>query len=77
MKFTYCKCSCVFRTVEVTEVTNFLKKKVFYNSLFNLQARHFVLVLHNAELRDVCSATNVVKSRAAHEIGTRNTRSQL
>jgi len=46
---------------------------VLYNSLFNLQVRYFVLVLHNLELRNVYSAANVVKSSAAYEIGTRNT----
>jgi hypothetical protein len=44
-----------------------------YNSLFNLQARYFVLALHSVELRDICSAANVVKSSAAYEICTRNT----
>ena len=73
MKFTYCKGSCVTRTIEVIEVMNFLKLLVLRNSLSNLQVRFFVFVLHNVELRDVYSAADVVKSSAAYEIGTRNT----
>jgi hypothetical protein len=73
VKITYCKRSCVTRTIEVIEVRNFLKKLVLYNSQFNLQVRYFVLVLYSVELRDVYSAANVVKGCTAYEIGAKNT----